>query len=86
MKYAPRPGDQMMAYLAHMAINFRDTSEGMQAWNTVQMITRQCIEDIVDGAIKVGYQAVAGHEQQDGVTYPILIVLDPAILTPPIKI
>ena len=24
MKYAPRPGDQMMAYLAHMAINFRD--------------------------------------------------------------
>jgi hypothetical protein len=50
------------------------------------MITRQCIEDIVDGAIKSGYQAVAGNEPQYGVTYPILIVLDPAILTPPIEV
>mgnify|MGYP007013227764 FL=1 len=51
-----------------------------------KMITRQCIEDIVDGAIKSGYQAVAGNEPQYGVTYPILIVLDPAILTPPIEV
>ncbi|MFJ4135655.1 hypothetical protein [Pseudomonas cyclaminis] len=86
MKYAPRPGDEMMAKTADLALHQRHTSAGLRAWNLCQMITRQCIEDIVDASIEAGYQAVAGNERQDGVTYPILIVLDPDILTIPVKI
>jgi hypothetical protein len=86
MKYAPRPGDQEMAHMAHLALNHRDINAGRQAWNMIQMITRQCIEDIVDASIGAGYQAIAGNERQDGVTYPILIVLDPNILTSPVKV
>ncbi|WP_122665089.1 hypothetical protein [Pseudomonas viridiflava] len=86
MKYAPRPGDEMMAKMADLAIHHRDTVAGQRAWNLCQMITRQCIEDIVDASIEAGYQAVAGNERQYGVTYPILIVLDPNILTTPVKI
>ncbi|BFT64286.1 hypothetical protein [Pseudomonas moorei] len=41
---------------------------------------------IVDASILAGYQAVAGNELQDGVSYPILIVLDPSILTSPVKV
>jgi hypothetical protein len=45
-----------------------------------------CIEDIVDASRVAGYQAVAGNEMQDGVTYPLLIVLDPSILTSPVNV
>ncbi len=86
MKYAPRPGDLQMELMAHIALNQRKTAAGQQAWNILQRITRDCIEDIVDAAIVAGYQAVAGNERQDGVTYPILIVLDPSILTSPVKV
>ncbi|WP_426158115.1 hypothetical protein [Pseudomonas sp. TSRC2-2] len=86
MKYAPRPGDLQMELMAHLALNQRKTPAGQHAWNLVQQITRDCIEDIVDAAIAAGYQAVAGNERQDGVTYPILIVLDPSILTSPKKV
>lgn len=92
MKYAPRPGDEVMAKMADLAVQHRNTAEdrqtaeGLHAWNLCQMITRECIEDIVEASIEAGYQAVAGNERQDGVTYPILIVLDPNILTTPVKI
>ena len=86
MKYAPRPGDQQMELMAYLALNHRNTVPGQHAWNLVQQITRDCIEDIVDASIAAGYQAVAGNERQDGVTYPILIVLDPSILTSPVKV
>ena len=86
MKYAPRPGDQQMELMAYLALEQRNTAAGQHAWNVLQQITRDCIEDIVDAAIAAGYQAVAGNERQDGVTYPILIVLDPSILTSPVKV
>jgi len=86
MKYAVRPGDLQMEQLARLALNQRETADGQRAWNLLQRITRDCIEDIVDASIAAGYQAVAGNERQDGVTYPILIVLDPNILTSPVKV
>lgn len=86
MKYATRPGDLQMEQMARLALFHRETAEGQHAWNLLQRITRDCIEDIVDAAIAAGYQAVAGNERQDGVTYPILIVLDPSILTSPVKV
>ncbi len=86
MKYAVRPGDQQMAQMAELALNQRQTAAGQLAWNLLQKTTRDCIEDIVDASIAAGYQAVAGNEQQYGVTYPILIVIDPNILTSPVKV
>ena len=86
MKYAVRPGDLQMEQMARLALNQRETADGQRAWNLLQRITRDCIEDIVDASIAAGYQAVAGNERQDGVTYPILIVLDPNILTSPVKV
>lgn len=86
MKYAVRPGDLQMAQMAHLALYQRETAAGLRAWNLMQQTTRDCIEDIVDASIAAGYQAVAGNERQYGVTYPILIVLDPNILTSPVKV
>ncbi|TCV51377.1 hypothetical protein EDB99_10743 [Pseudomonas sp. 460] len=74
---------QAMQYLATYQ---RDTPEGIVSFNHIQKLTRDCIEDIVDAAIAAGYQAVAGNELQSGVTYPLLIVLDPSILTAPVKV
>lgn len=86
MKYAVREGDQEMAMMSYLATEQRHTDVGQRAWNRMQMITRECIEDIVDASIKAGYQAVAGNERQYGITYPILIVLDPDILTSPVAV
>jgi hypothetical protein len=63
MKYALREGDLKMAHWAHLALHQRHTNDGQRAWNMMQMITRQCIEDIVDASIQAGYQAVAGNER-----------------------
>lgn len=86
MKYATREEDLQMKQMTHLALKQRETAAGQRAWNLLQQITRECIEDIVDASIAAGYQAVAGNELQDGVTYPILIVLDPNILTSPVKV
>ncbi|MNR34875.1 hypothetical protein D3C85_1526810 [compost metagenome] len=86
MKYAVRPGDLQMEQMARLALNQSETADGQRAWNLLQQSTRDCIEDIVDASIAAGYQAVAGNERQYGVTYPILIVLDPNILTSPVKV
>jgi len=86
MKYAVRPGDQQMAQMAELALNQPKTAAGQLARNVLQKTTRDCIEDIVEASILAGYQAVAGNEQQYGVTYPILIVLEPSVLTSPVKV
>lgn len=75
-----------MKTMQYLAMYERDTPEGIVSFNHIQKTTRDCIEDIVDAAIAAGYQAVAGHELQSGVTYPLLIVLDPSILSAPVKI
>ncbi|MCY1258430.1 hypothetical protein D9M68_46890 [compost metagenome] len=75
-----------MAEMSRLALYARKTAEGLHAWNVCQQATRDCIEDIVDASRAAGYQAVAGNEMQDGVTYPLLIVLDPSILTSPVKV
>jgi hypothetical protein len=87
MKYLPRHSEaiQMQTTFA-LAMNERHTELGIRSFNFLQKLTRDCIEDIVEAAIKAGYQAVAGHEIQFRVTHQILIVLDPSILTPPVKV
>lgn len=74
---------QMMEYLATYQ---RDTPVGIDSFNLIQKMTRDCIEDIVDAAIAAGYQAVAGNELQSKLTYPLLIVIDPNILSAPVKV
>lgn len=87
MKYAHREHEaQQMQAMQYLATYQRDTPEGIVSFNHIQKLTRDCIEDIVDAAIAAGYQAVAGNELQSGVTYPLLIVLDPNILTAPVKV
>lgn len=86
MKIGLRPGDAYMAEMSRLALYERKTAEGLHAWNVCQQATRDCIEDIVNASRAAGYQAVSGNEMQDGVTYPLLIVLDPSILTSPVKV
>lgn len=75
-----------MKRMLYLAMYKRDTPEGIASYNHLQKTTRDCIEDIVDAAIAAGYQAVAGHELQNSVTYPLLIVLDPSTLSAPVKV
>lgn len=82
MKYAPRPEDERRLFL----LTQPHTVDGRRAWNEIQTFTRDCIEDIVEASSEAGYQAVAGNEFQSGQKYPLLIVLDPTILTPPVKV
>lgn len=86
MSYSTRPGGRQIAYIAHLAVYDRHTDGGQRVMNMMQIITRQYIEDIVEASIEAGYQAVVGNERQDGETYPVLIVLDPNIITFPVKI
>ena len=86
MKYGVREGDQAMERARYYAQHHPSTMEGKAAKVIIQIHTRNCIEDIVDAAIKSKYQAIIGNEQQWGVTYPILIVIDPSILTPPVQV
>lgn len=86
MNYSTRPGDRQIAYISHLAFYDRHADGGQRVMNMMQIITRQYIEDIVEAAIEAGYQAIAGNERQDGKTYLILIVLDPVIMTAPVKI
>ncbi|WP_223508756.1 MULTISPECIES: hypothetical protein [unclassified Pseudomonas] len=87
MKYAHREHEEeQMKRMHYLAMYKRDTPEGIASYNHLQKTTRDCIEDIVDAAIAAGYQAVAGHELQSSVTYPLLIVLDPSILSAPVKV
>lgn len=83
MKYAPRPEDERRVFLVTQKLH---TTDGRRAWNEIQTLTRDCIEDIVEASSIAGYKAVAGNEYQSGQKYPLLIVLDPSILTPPVKV
>lgn len=86
MKYAVREGDRPMEMAQYYLQHEPSTMNGIKAKIAIQAHTRDCIEDIVDAAIKARYQAIIGNEQQWGVTYPILIVIDPSILTRPVKV
>nr|WP_314565941.1 hypothetical protein [uncultured Pseudomonas sp.] len=84
MKYAPRPDDWEMVDVAKRAVQTEKVD--IFAKVIIQEVTRDCIEDIVKAAKEAKYQAIIGNEFQSGVTYPILIVLDPSILTTPDKV
>ena len=86
MKYFIDSTNNKMAMYAYVLKNMPNTPQAIVARNAIQMATRDCIEDIVDASIAEGYQAVAGNEMQTNTTYPILIVLDPSIITPPVKV
>lgn len=86
MKLGERPGDAYMAAMSRLALTEPKTPQSINAWNVCQQATRDAIEDIVDASRAAGYQAVAANEMQYGRTYPLLIVLDPSILTLPVKV
>ena len=86
MKYFIGSANDKIAKYAYVLNNMPNTPQAVAAWNAIQKATRDCIEDIVDASIAEGYQAVAGNEKQSNNTYPILIVLDPSIITPPLKV
>lgn len=84
MKFAPPPHEaDRYQKLHHLALEFPGTAQSIAIMNQLQAITRDCIEDIVTAGKLSGYQAILGNEQQSGVSYPILIVLDSSILTVP---
>lgn len=84
MKFAPSPHEaEHYQRLHHLALAFPGTTQSIAVFNQLQAITRDCIEDIVTAGKLSGYQAILGNEQQSGASYPILIVLDSSILTPP---
>lgn len=87
MKYAPRPHEaEEIQKLFLLAQTQRHTKEGAESYNLIQSMTRNCIEDIVQAGRKAGYQAIIGNEFQYQKTYPILIVLDASVLSPPVPI
>lgn len=86
MKLGERPGDEYMTAMCRLALTEPKTPESIHAWNVCQQATRDCIEDIVDASRAAGYQAVVANEMQYRKTYPLLIVLDPKILTSPVMV
>jgi hypothetical protein len=86
MKYFIGKTNIKMAMYAQVLKYMPGTPQAVAAWNAIQKATRDCIEDIVDASIAEGYQAVVGNEKQTHNTYPILIVLDPGVITPPVKV
>lgn len=89
MKYAP-PGHEAaeMQRKAVMARDYRNTAQGVEAFNELQALTRAYIEELVESARELGYDGVIGNEIDTlsisgPRTYKILFVLNDQILTPP---
>lgn len=90
MKYAPLcEKEQQMLYKKNiLAVTKKSTQEGISAFNELQLLTRNYIDELVVAAKELGYDAVVGNEidtldPRGPQTYKILFVLNPACITPP---
>jgi len=98
MKYAastPQEAAEMQKK-ANLAIHAKHTPQGAAAYNELQLLTRNVIEELVVSARELGYEAVIGNEIDTlhplgSKTYKIMFALttkavsDPEWVTKPIK-
>lgn len=90
MKYMPSDYNEskVLNIKLILARNFRNTLEGAKAFNELQILTRENIEDIVVSARELGYDCVIGNEidtlSPDGPkTFKIMFVLNEKSITSP---
>ena len=90
MKYASSNETEakIMQHKANLAINAKHTSEGAAAFNELQILTRNVIEELVTSAREIGYDAVIGSEVDTlhptgPKTYEIMFVLNKEVITKP---
>jgi len=90
MKYAP-PAEKepFLRALHYQSQNEFHTNAGRIAWNQLQLLTRNNIEDIVLAAIDLGYDAVITNEIDTldplgPQTYPIMFATKANVLTKPV--
>jgi uncharacterized protein YbjQ (UPF0145 family) len=78
----------VMKRKVELATTAIDTPEGIKAFNEIQLLTRQAIEELVISAKELGYDAVIGNEidtlhPSGQKTYRIMFVINHKVLSPP---
>ncbi len=93
MKYAPSSDEEAteMQQKAYLAVNAKNTSQGVAAYNELQLLTRNVIEELVISARELGYDAVIGNEidtlhPMGPRTFKIMFALNAKAITPPLWI
>lgn len=89
MKYAPSEDERkILAPRIHLATHARHTPEGNAAFNEIQKLTRDLIEELVTSARELGHEGVIGNEidtlhPSGSQTYKTMFVLNPEIIENP---
>ena len=90
MKYAASTPQEtaVMQQKANLALHAKHTPQGVAAYNELQLLTRNVIEELVVSARELGYEAVIGNEIDTlhplgPKTYRIMFALNTKVITGP---